>query len=121
LDIIGTKVLRVFLLLPLLRILLPLPPPPTLEQKWVELVCNEMYSSAYGIHKSENSPDYAQKHRRQFTFMSSASGMHYSDHNCDPKASDKGSFFSRVFCLIGLAEPRSFKGACFNDENLTYT
>jgi hypothetical protein len=66
LDVIGTKVLRVFLLAihisPLLTDftpLLPPPPPPPLSKSGFELVCyvNNVYENI----KSENSQDYAQK------------------------------------------------------------
>jgi len=61
LDVIGTKVLWVFLL--------AIPR----EQKWFEnaFVCNA--SIVYGNLKSENSHDYAKKPQRNCTFMNSAS------------------------------------------------
>ncbi len=72
LDVIGTKVLRVFLLAiysqsPLLTDFTT-PPPP--QQKWFEigLQCKQENR------KFENSQDYAQKPQRNFTFMNSESG-----------------------------------------------
>ncbi len=66
-KVIGTRVLRVFLLAIhshlYQRILLPPPPPP--EQKWFETVCNENF--VYGNLKSENFQDYVQKPQRNCT------------------------------------------------------
>jgi hypothetical protein len=69
LDVIGTKVLRVFLLAIhshlYKRILLPAPP-------WSKVVETGLYN-VYGNLKSEISQDYIQKPQRNCTFMNSAS------------------------------------------------
>ncbi len=62
-DVIGTKVQRVFLLAIyscLLTDFIPLP--PSLEQKRFETLCN--VNIVYGNLKSENSQNYAQKPQR---------------------------------------------------------
>ncbi len=75
LDIIGTRVLRVFHLAIhshlYYRILYP-PPPP----RWAIVVRNWFWNVniVYRILKSENSQDYSQKSQRNCTFMNSASG-----------------------------------------------
>ncbi len=48
-------------------------PPHPLEQKWFETGCN--VNIVYGNLKSENSQNYAQKPRRNCTFMNSASAL----------------------------------------------
>ncbi len=72
LDVIGTKVLRVFLLAIhshlYKRILLP-PPPPS--KSGLKLDCN--VNIVYGNLKSENSQGYAQEPQRNCMFMNSAS------------------------------------------------
>jgi hypothetical protein len=72
LDVIGSKVLRVF---PLaihshlyFRILLP----PPLSKSGLKLDCN--VNIVHDNLKSENSQDYAQKPQRHCTFMNSAAG-----------------------------------------------
>ncbi len=77
LDVIGPKVLRVFLRaihshLYTNKFYSPLPPSP-LSKSWLELVCH--VNIVYGNLKSENnSQDYAQKpQQRNWTFMNSAS------------------------------------------------
>jgi hypothetical protein len=89
LNVVETKVLRVFLLaiqqspLPkVLRVFLlaiqqsPLltdfTPPNSLSKSDLKLVCN--VNIVYGNLKSENSQDYAQKPQRSYTFMNSAFG-----------------------------------------------
>ncbi len=78
-GVIGTKVLRVFLLAIqshlYLRILLTSPRPhPTLSRSGLKLVCN--VNIVYGNLKSENYQDYAQKSHRNSTFMNSTSGKY---------------------------------------------
>ncbi len=70
LDVIGTKILRVFLLAIHThshlsnRILLPLPPPPPPSRaKGVWNLCN--VNIVYGNLKYENCQDYAQKHQQK--------------------------------------------------------
>ena len=72
LDVIGTKVLSVFVLdnhSHFITVYTPPPPTPP-EQKWFETCL----SFKHGIRnlKSENSQDYAQKPQRNCTFMNSA-------------------------------------------------
>jgi hypothetical protein len=72
LDVIGTKVLGVFLLVihsHLLRILFPLHP---LVQKWFETVL-------YNI-KSENSQDYSQKLQQMYVHEFGYGGNDFSSH-----------------------------------------
>jgi hypothetical protein len=59
LDVIGTKVLRAFLL-------------GVHSQSGLKMDNNR--NIVFGILKSENSQDYAQKSQRNLTFMNSASG-----------------------------------------------
>ncbi len=83
LDVIGTKVLRVFLLAihsPTTKEFYSLPP-PLLGQSGLKLVCN--VNIVYGNLKSEISQDYAQKPQRNCTFMNSASGCVASDGGHD--------------------------------------
>jgi hypothetical protein len=71
LDVIGTKVLRVFLLFIVTStngFYFPLP----LEQKWFEMVCDIKF--VYRNLKSEISQDHAPKPQGNCTFMNSASG-----------------------------------------------
>ncbi len=71
-DVIGTKVLRVFLL----AIQSPLPADftPPLESG-LKLVCKCNVNIVYENLKSEISQDYAQKPQRNFTVMNSASDV----------------------------------------------
>ncbi len=50
----------------------PPPPPPSLSKSGLKLVCN--VKIVYGILKSENSQDYAQKPQRNSMCVNSASG-----------------------------------------------
>ncbi len=74
LDVIGTKVLRVFLLAIhsqlYQRVLLP---PPHLEKSGLKLACN--VHIVCGNLKSENSQDYAQKPQRNCTSKKWASAV----------------------------------------------
>ena len=71
LDIIGTKSLKSFPPCYSQSTLITDPPPPLPSKNGLKLVCN--VNIVYGNLKSENSKDYAQKPRRNFTFMNSAS------------------------------------------------
>jgi hypothetical protein len=71
LDVIWTKILRVFFLAihSHMYVLTDFStPPPTPSKSSLKLVC------------SENSQDYAQKPQRNYTFMNSASGL-VKDHD----------------------------------------
>ncbi len=74
-DVIGTEVLRVFLL----AIQSPLPadftPPTPPRERGLKLVCKCNINIVFENLKSENSQDYAQKPQRNFTVMNSASGV----------------------------------------------
>ncbi len=73
-DVIGTKVLRVFLL----AIQSPLPAdftPPAPLESGLKLVCKCNVNIVFENLKSENSQDYAQKPERNFTVMNSASDV----------------------------------------------
>ncbi len=75
LDLIWTKVLRVYLLACLQS---PLPtestlPPPPPTKSGLKLVYNENF--VYGNLKSESSQDYGQKPQRNCMFMNSASPL----------------------------------------------
>ncbi len=75
LDVIGTKVLRVFLLANyLITVASTIGPPPPLphSKSGLKLVCN--VNIVYGNLQSEDSQNYAQKPQRNCTFMNSASG-----------------------------------------------
>jgi hypothetical protein len=74
LDVIGTKVLRVFVLAIHSHLYLRFYSPFPLEQKWLKLVCN--VQTVYANRKSEKSQDYAQKPQRNCMFMNSASVKH---------------------------------------------
>jgi len=71
LDVIGTKVLRVFLLAIHSHLYLRILPFPPLSKSGLKLVCN--VNIVYGNLKSEKSQDDAQKPQRNCTFMNSAS------------------------------------------------
>ncbi len=74
LDVIGTKVFRVFLLTIHSQLYqLILLPPPHLEKSELKLACN--VNIVYGNLKSENSQDYAQKPQRNCTSQNSASAV----------------------------------------------
>ncbi len=71
-DDIGTKVFRVFLAIQShLHVLTDSPLPP-FNKSGLKMVCS--VDTVYGILKSENYQDYAQKTRRNCTFINSASG-----------------------------------------------
>jgi hypothetical protein len=72
LDVIGTKVFRVFLLASHNLYKRIYPPPPSPSKSGLKLVCN--VNILYGNLKSENSQDYAQKSLRNCMFMGWASG-----------------------------------------------
>ncbi len=72
LHVIGTKVLKLFLLT-IHSHFTPLPPPSP-SKRGLKLVCN--VNIVYGNLKSENSQDYAQKPQRNCTSMNLASILH---------------------------------------------
>jgi hypothetical protein len=77
LNVIGTKLLRVFLLAIHSHHhsrFLPPPPPPPSKSGFKPLVCN--LNIVFGNLKSENSQEYAQKPQRNCTSMNLASGLH---------------------------------------------
>jgi hypothetical protein len=76
LDVIGTKVLRVFSLLFTINCYTNgFNSPPPCSKSGLKLVCN--VNIVYGNLKSVNSQDYAQKPQRNSTFMNSASVLFY--------------------------------------------
>ncbi len=80
LDVIGRKVLRVFLLAIHSHLYRFDPPPPLPPQgkSGLKLVCN--VNIVYRNLKSENSQDYAQKPQRNCTFMNSTSVQYLVDY-----------------------------------------
>ncbi len=73
LDVLRTKVLRVFLLAIHSTNGVYSITSPSLSKNGLKLVCN--VNIAYGNLKSENSQDYAQQPQRNCTFMNSTSGV----------------------------------------------
>jgi hypothetical protein len=71
LDIIGTKVLRVFLLAIHSHLYCGFYSPPPLRKSGLKLVCN--VNIVYENLMSENSQDYAQRPQQNYTFINSAS------------------------------------------------
>jgi hypothetical protein len=76
-DVIGTKVLRVFLLFTVTSTNGFYPPPPPPSKSGFLSVFN--VSILYGNIKSQNSQDYAQKTQRNCTFMNSPSILSHID------------------------------------------
>ncbi len=106
LDVVGPKVLRVFLLAihsQLYKQILTPPPPPPLEKSGLKAVCN--VNIVYRNLNSENSHDYAQKPWRNCTFMNLASVHTFwtlwrvscmQDQSYDPTVKKANSYWSMV-------------------------
>ncbi len=78
LEVIGTKVLRVFLLAIHRHLYQRSYSPTALRKSGLKLVCN--VNIVYRNLMSENSQDYAQKPQRNCTFMNSPSGLAKKEH-----------------------------------------
>ena len=72
LDVIGTKVFRVFLLAIHSHFYKRFYSPSSMSKSGLKLVCN--VNIVYGTLKSDNSQDYAQEPQRNCMFMNLASG-----------------------------------------------
>ncbi len=97
LDVIGTKVLRVFLLVIYSHLYKDIPPPP--PKSGLKLVCQ--VSIVYGNLKFENSQDYAQKSQRNFIRLQ-------NDARCFPSLlfSSLSMTLSRCFSRLHLEAQR---------------